>query len=159
MAKSKEIERKFLLDRKATENFLKLVPSNQIKKVDIEQFYVQLQPEEIRYRRYTIDGKDSYVKTIKSPNSSLSRDEEEYPVDFIEYENYIKSSTLIVNKRRYIVDGKLEIDFYPSGLTILEKEYSSIKEATEDELKYKFIRKEVTGNKFYSNASIAQRKG
>jgi len=150
-----EIERKFLLNRDEVMKAISLTPSNQLRKLDIEQFYIQIEPFEIRFRRTKEKDKEIFYKTIKK-GSGLSREEIEQEVSFVDYENNIIGSSLIIRKTRYIFNN-LEVDLYPNGLAIMEKEYSSEEEANNDKLNYKFIKKEVTGNKYYSNASIAQR--
>ena len=152
----KEIERKFLLNREEAMKFISLTPTKLVRKIEIEQFYLEFNPIEIRLRRCIENNKSTFVKTTKK-GSGISRDEKEESVSFSFYENNIRGSSFVINKIRYVI-GKLEFDFYPSGLAILEKEYSSIEEANDDNLNFKFIKKEVTGNKHYSNASIAKRK-
>ena len=153
----KEIERKFLLNKEDAMNFISLTPSSLVRKLSIEQFYTQYTPLEIRFRRSEENGKRVYYKTVKT-GFGISRDEEEEEISFTSFENNIRGTNNVVNKVRYIIDD-LEFDFYPSGLAILEKEYPSIEEANSDIVDFKFIRKEVTGNKHYSNASIAKRRG
>jgi len=148
---TKEIERKFLIDRKKAFTF---VNSKKATKLEIEQFYISLEPE-FRFRRTISDSETTYVKAEKS-QPALERIEIETESSMTEYENLIIASSLVINKRRYVIDG-MEFDFYPDGLAIMEKEYSSIKEAKEDHLNFDFIQKEVTGDKYYSNAQIALR--
>jgi len=148
---AKEIERKFLLDRKKAFAF---VNSKKATKLEIEQFYISLEPE-VRLRRTISDSETTYVKAEKS-KPALERTEVETKSSMTEYENLIIASSLVINKRRYVIDG-MEFDFYPDGLAIMEKEYTSIQEAKEDHLNFDFIQKEVTGDKYYSNAQIALR--
>lgn len=150
---AKEIERKFLINKKQALKFIN--DSKNTRKLEIEQFYVQLKDPEIRYRKTKEGLITTYVKTTKA-GTGLSRDEDEYEVDIIEYQSYIVATSLIINKIRYVVND-LEFDFYQDGLAILEKEYDSIEEANADPMNYHFIEKEVTGDNFFSNAEIALR--
>lgn len=157
MKKEIEIERKFLLRKSEIENYLKNIPKSIIRELSIEQFYIEISDKrEIRYRMIKEDRQSTiYLKTIKT-GSGISRTEEEFPVDIVEYQSFIMASSIIINKVRYIV-GDLEFDFYSDGLRILEKEYPTEKEALEDVIDFPFINKEVTGDKYFSNAQIALR--
>lgn len=149
---AQEIERKWLLDSEKTKEFIK----NATKMVKIVQTYITLKPEELRFRKIEhSDGSLEYVKTIKKGHG-FSREEIEINVSKEIYENETSSSNLIVRKNRYYVDG-FEVDVYPDGLITMEREYSSEEEAISDVVEKDFIIKEITGNKEYSNATIAQR--
>ena len=147
-----EIERKWLIDRKSAMRF---ISQNSGKKLNIEQFYTSLNPE-TRYRKTVDDNNNAiFVKTIKT-GSGIKRNENEEIITMTEYETLIVGSSLVVRKVRYVVDS-LELDFYPDGLAIMEKEYNSLNEANEDIITFDFLKEEVTGDERYFNATIALR--
>ena len=149
-----EIERKFLVDKTKVFNYIE--KSKDAIILDIEQVYLQLGETEIRLRK-TINqlGNVSYVRTTKTGHGMV-RGEVEEVSSIEEYSKTIQAYNLIVNKTRYVV-GNMEIDFYRNGLVTMEIEYPSEEAANNDKVDFDFIEKEITGDKYYSNASIAKR--
>ncbi|MCF6200893.1 MAG: CHAD domain-containing protein [Hydrogenimonas sp.] len=157
-----EIERRFLLYPCSVKRFLKSC-GIEFDSVDIEQFYLKAQEEEVlRYRRRG----DRYFITLKS-GSGLVRSESEKEVSKKEYEAALKRNRGgVVRKRRYLFySGGLlfELDSFKKplkGLNILEVEFKSEKEAKEFELPKIFKRilvDEVTGNPTFSNGYISKK--
>ena len=150
-----EIERKWLIDKNDVPYNL-----NDYEHYDIEQAYLSFKPT-IRIRK--ISNKNAYILTIKSASKDkgLSRQEYEINISEDEYnELLLKKEGLILKKTRYRVkdDYLLEIDFFHEeyeGLAYMEIEFNSVEEANAY-IAPKWVKKELTYNRKFSNASLAK---
>lgn len=150
-----EIERKWLID-------IKDIPYDLSKyeHLDIEQSYVMFKPT-IRIRK--ISNINKYILTIKSSSiDKLSRQEYEIDIDQKLYEELLdkkKGLTIVKTRYRIPVDKYIyEIDIFKNeydGLAYLEIEFDNIEEAKRYQ-EPKWIKKEVTNLKGYSNSSLAK---
>jgi len=148
-----EIERKFLVDM---EKVLDFIHENECKKINITQVYVQKEPDEIRIRKSAFeDGEVLFVKTIKRGHG-LVREEHEMETTAEEFDLAMESGFPFISKKRFIVEG-LEFDFYKNNLVTMEKEFESEEEAISFNFDYDFIIKEITGDKEYSNYTLAMK--
>lgn len=163
---SQEIERKFILNISHENKYLFPDRGDGWNKYHLFQFYLSFKPSEIRYRRvekvqqYRGDSEEiRYFKTVKE-GEGLSRKEEEKEVSKEEFYLAFQSGfDFFISKTRYEKDNA-SIDFYPDRLSVLEVEYDSEEEALADELIpfQNLIQEEVTGNKSYSNGTLAKER-
>jgi len=152
-----EIERKWIasekLDSKEVFNDLK----EEFVWAEILQIYIQSAPNEVRVRRYNFkDGSVKYEKTSKI-GVGLVREEYNQDISFEEFAMFDRTYPLRVSKTR-IFENKygFEIDYYPSGLVTVEKEFESEELAKEYHIPNDlFLGEEITGQKKFSNYQIA----
>ena len=167
-----EIERKFVLSDLPSE------VKDDLKEIStITQFYIEdeKEPEKtFRVRATTFKNETTYVRTIKIPfedTNSIGQYEDEIFITENEFYNHIENSTKRISKTRRVfnIDGnKWEFDVFTDfDLVICELEMiaETSEEVEEVEKKLfnveipesikKVLIKEVTGNKEYSNRSMA----
>jgi CYTH domain-containing protein len=172
MSKEIEIERKFVLSDIPFDIDREL----KLKSV-ISQFYIEddKNPEKtFRVRVTSFKGKTTYVRTIKTPikdRDSIGQYEDEIFISEDEFVKFIEKSNKKITKTRFVsyIDGnKWEFDvFYDLDLIMCELEMiaDNVDEVEEVENKLnnvsipesiqKVLIKEVTGEKEYSNRSMA----
>lgn len=153
-----EIERKFLIYQ--TDELDKHVS----EKTDIIQTYLVRKIPDIqrRIRSMTTDGKCCYFYTEKRFVSPVEREENERIITREEYDDLLsqvdKELVPIIKTRRILVfkGQRFEIDSYPfsSSLATMELELESAEQHISFPPYVRMI-KEVTGDKRYSNASLA----
>lgn len=151
-----EIERKWLIDKNNIPFDL-----SKYEYLEIEQAYVSFKPT-IRIRR--IINKDRYIFTMKSSSKDNGLSREEYEIDIsskMYAELYEKKKGLTLSKTRYKVpcdSHMMEIDLFHNeyeSFAYMEIEFKTIEEA----IAYKppcWVVKELTGDKKYTNASLAK---
>ena len=149
-----EIERKYLI-QKPEEEFLKTLPQIQIAK--IIQSYTS---SGARLRKWTENGIVTYIKTVKTQVTDITRVEIENEITKEEYEDLVKTQTSSLSKIRYRYPycGKIiEIDIYPfwNDKAIVEIELSDENAKIIFPEKLKVI-KEVTDDDSYKNASLSK---
>ena len=153
-----EIERKYLI-RMPDQGFLKSLPSS-----SIEQVYI-LNPEggRERIRCRETDGIKVYTHTVKKRLSNLTRIEQENEISEKEYEKLLRSvdpDRQILHKMRYLHYYKgqvFEIDVFPfwQDRALMELELDKEEQTIFLPPDIAVIR-DVTAEKAYTNASIAQ---
>ncbi|MBQ9795910.1 MAG: AAA family ATPase [Clostridia bacterium] len=158
-----EIERKFLI-KKPDLQLLESLPNCQ--KVDIIQTYLNSnKDEELRIRQRGKDGSYIYTLTTKKKcKSETTRQETEQRISQKEYLTLLNNADINlhqVKKTRYCLmhnNRYFEIDVYPfsTSTAICEIELTNEKENFDLPAFISLI-KEVTGNKQYSNYSLAKR--
>lgn len=152
---SKEIERKFLV----ADHDAALKEANQkIKKIcKIEQGYLVQNGLTIRVR---IDSATSVgTLTIKGPKTGITCDEYEYRIPLVDAQELLEKYAICkLSKTRYVFKlGKelYELDAFHGdleGRMLLEIE---LKNENDEFVKPKWLGKEVTSNKRYSNSKLA----
>lgn len=151
-----EIERKWLVDIKDIPYEL-----NKYESEDICQAYISFNPT-IRIRKIT--NKGLFILTIKSHSTDggISKEEYEIKINESQYNNLLnKKEGIIINKTRYKVNEgnyTYEIDIFHNeyeGLCYLEVEFNSVEEA-KSFVSPNWVRRELTGDSKYSNASLAK---
>ena len=154
----KEIERKWLIDKKKIPYNLK---DKNVEVLDIQQTYICFDPE-MRVRNY--NNGESYEYTIKTnmTKEGLVRDETNIDINKKQYNNLIiKKEGNTIHKTRYqFYKNKqlIAIDIFHGdldGLAYMEIEFPSIKESEE----YKepnWVIKDVTDNINYKNGHLAR---
>lgn len=172
MSKEIEIERKFVL----SEIPFEIDREIKLKSV-ISQFYIEddENPEKtFRVRASSFKNKTTYVRTIKTPiedSDSIGQYEDEIFITEDEFIKFIEKSNKKITKTRFVsyIDGnKWEFDvFYDLDLIMCELEMiaNTVEEVEEIENKLnnveipesiqKVLIKEVTGDKEFSNRSMA----
>jgi len=153
-----EIERKFLIKLPTKEQ----LQVHECVKSQIVQTYLRRNVPEIerRIRQRGIDGEYSYYYTEKKSISDVSRGEVERKITQTEYLNLLTEGTATVRKDRYCFfyeNQYFELDIYPDW----ENEAILEIELTQENQEIKVpdwisVIKEVTGDKKYSNASLAK---
>lgn len=147
----KEIERKFLLDRKILD-FLSSTPS-----VDIEQGYLTTGDSEVRIRKITKKTSAEYKLTIKN-GSGLVREEEENDISWMTYLELSRLSSATITKTRFCLEG-FEIDVYHAPFTLVVGEFEMEHEHQQvyipDWMQPFFVR-EITGEPMYANVNLAR---
>ncbi len=146
-----EIERKFLLKNDDWER------ASRVLYIVIDQGYLMQDYEHVlRIRAF---GREGWL-TIKSTNPGMKRMEYEYPIRYSDALVLLNKCRTRITKERYgIIDKNQQewtIDVFGGqnrGLVIAEIELNS--EDTEIELP-EWIGKEVTGDKQYYNADLAE---
>ena len=155
-----ETERKFLI-RMPDISLLRSLEVVRVKDI-LQTYLVSESGKNSRLRRVCEGGKVSYIKTVKQRISVLSAYEDECEISKDQYESELenadKSKSAIV-KTRYCIpyaDHIIEIDVYPfwSDRAILEVELEREDEDIEIP-EYITVVKDVTGEKAYSNHSMA----
>lgn len=141
-----EKERKFLM---------KYQPSDLYHMERIEQGYIMFDgSKHLRVR--IIDDMVGFI-TLKTIVSDTTKIEYEYEIPLKDAIELMESTNIKLRKTRYKThyDGNLvDIDIYPSGLSVVEIEYSTELTNIPD-----YCGKEITGKKEYSNIKIARKNG
>jgi CYTH domain-containing protein len=144
----KEIERKFLIANRP-------VPYDGAIGKHLKQGYVMLSKDK-QLRVRIIDDKKAYM--CLKYTSNFVRDEYEYEIPLVDaieiYDKckYRLTKTRFTMKKKYTID----IDVYLSGLVVIEVEFKNEKDAN-DFIPLDWMGTEVTGDKNYSNISIAKK--
>ena len=149
-----EIEIKFLIKYPDTAMLESL---NGVKKVDIIQTYTE---SGARLRFWREGDKVSYIKTVKTHITDLTRIEIENEITREEYEALLKEETSSLKKTRYRIPFEghlLEIDIFPfwKNQAFLEIELQS-EEETFSIPEYITVIKEVTEDKAYRNYALSK---
>ena len=152
--KNLEIERKFLIKNPDTA-ILESVKG--AKKIDITQAYTACGT---RLRRWQDGDMVSYIKTVKTHITDLTRIEIENEITREEYETLLKEETSSLKKTRYRIPFEghlLEIDIFPfwKNQAFLEIELQS-EEETFSIPEYITVIKEVTEDKAYRNYALSK---
>ena len=156
-----EIERKFIVEKPSEEL---LSECEGYTKSVITQIYLSSQKNETRrVRKRVYNDRTVYIETKKTRIDPMSSNEIEREITEEEYNRLLlekREGTAPVNKIRYTVDyhsHTFEIDVYPEWKRscIMEVELLSRDESVDYPPFIKIVR-EVTGNKAYSNASMAK---
>jgi adenylate cyclase len=141
-----EKERKFLM---------KYQPSDLYHMERIEQGYLMFDgPKHLRVR--IIDDMVGFI-TLKTIVNDTTKIEYEYEIPLDDAKEMMNSTNIKLRKTRYKThyDGNpVDIDIYPSGLSVVEIEYSTELTNIPD-----YCGKEITGKKEYSNIKIARKNG
>lgn len=141
-----EKERKFLM---------KYQPSDLYHMERIQQGYIMFDgPKHLRVR--IIDDMVGFI-TLKTIVSDTTKIEYEYEIPLKDAIELMESTNIKLRKTRYKThyDGNLvDIDIYPSGLSVVEIEYGTELTNIPD-----YCGKEITGKKEYSNIKIARKNG
>ena len=154
-----EIERKFLVAFPTTNILTKAD-----LRIDIVQTYLHAINGVRRLRKCTIDGETTYVYTIKKDITPVTREEREGEIDEDTYLALMQEgASRTIQKSRYVYNlgnHKFELDVYPffKDRAILEIELNSEDEEFVIPEFIKVIR-EVTGEKEYLNATLAENYG
>ena len=143
-----EIERKFLIEQ-APDNL------DSYSYHDLEQAYLCTSPV-VRVRQED----DNYYMTYKG-SGYIQREEYNLPLDKESY-NHLKAKAdgNIITKRRYLIPydkNAIELDIFEgelAGLVIAEVEFETVEEANSFNPP-SWFGEDVTGNKNYTNASLA----
>ena len=157
-----EIEKKYLIMKPAVED---MSGCEGFSYSDIVQIYLPADggaTHRIRSREYP-DGRVEYTETTKVRIDKMSAYEDESEIDketFDSLAENILEGTRPIEKRRYVFEycGQIfEIDEYPEyeNSCIMETELSSRKDTVTMPPFIKIIA-DVTGDKRYSNASLAK---
>lgn len=158
-----ETERKFLIEYP---DIAALTNDPNCKKLEITQTYLPSESEvERRVRSRGYNGSDLYYYTEKSARSAATRYESEKRITKEEYNRFLESAgedPPQIRKDRYCLSYDFqyfEIDVYPfwDDKAILEIELTD-KNADIRFPSFIKILREVTGEKEYSNSSLAKRK-
>ena len=151
-----EIERKWLIDKNNIPYDL-----SKYEFLEIEQAYLCFKPT-IRIRR--IINKDRYIFTMKSSSkdNGLSREEYEIEISKTMYDELLsKKKGLMLSKTRYKVpydSYMMEIDLFHNeyeSFAYMEIEFKTVEEANAYVAPC-WVIKELTGDKKYTNASLAK---
>ena len=156
-----EIERKYVIEMPDTE-MLKGLGGYSVSEID--QTYLSSSPavtHRVRSRRYP--DRTVYTETKKMRIDSMSSFEDEKEIERDEYERLLlqiapDTSTIRKVRHTFIYSGRVfEIDVYPnwSRSCVLEVELES-RESSIDMPPFIRIISDVTGDKKYSNASMAR---
>ena len=152
-----EIERKFLIEYPD----IKLLDSLEVcTRADIIQIYTK---DKIRIRKWTENGKTTYIKTKKEKVSEITRIETEQEIDKAEFDRLCTladSDLRPIEKRRFRYPFKnkiIEIDIFPfwTDKALCEVELESENEEFSLPSFIKVIR-EVTFDKRYRNSALAK---
>lgn len=155
--KNLEIERKFLI-KMPDIKMLEVLPD--IGRADITQTYTTVG---VRLRKWTEQGRTTYIKTVKKHLSDLTRIEEESEISAEEYNSLMlladpERNSLTKTRYRYPFKGKLiEIDVFP----FWERQaFCEIELKGEDEEfslpDFIEIIKEVSADKAYRNYALTK---
>jgi CYTH domain-containing protein len=150
-----EIEKKFLID-------INTIPINLEKadKYEIIQTYINFSPE-VRIRKI---NEYYYSFALKLPKDTigLARQEVEFNINYDEYQALFKKKEAnSISKTRYQFEQNnrmVAVDIYNeelNGLAVAELEFDS-KEDAEAFVPYDWFVKDVTSDKRYKNANLAQ---
>lgn len=148
---NQEIERRYLMD----ESILTELDLSSYESLNIKQSYLSGKESAFSIRVRTSNDKGSIcIKTGKG----LVRSEHEYEVPLEDSQDLISKCDNSIEKVRYLIDHS-ELDVFGgdnTGKVILEIELESEEqEAIIPEVLEKYVIKEVTGNKKFSNFTMA----
>jgi CYTH domain-containing protein len=148
---AKEIERKFLLNGPIPWNI-------KMKEILIKQGYV-FATKDTQFRVRLINKKS--LMCLKYTKNNI-RDEYEYKIPFSDGKEIYNKCEMKVEKKRstikpYKAPYIIDIDTYPNGLIVAEVEFKSVKES-ENFVPFNWFGKEITGQKSYSNITLAKQK-
>jgi len=161
-----EIRRRFLIDYPDPEALKKLADST-VTECDINQVYLRApENEEVRVRRQTTGGQDTFYLTRKGITGGRRYLKSERRLSGREYDDYCKSADPgagEIRKKRFYLAWKgegLAVDLYPfwEDRALLEVSLESETQTVEipDCLR---IREEVTGDERYEVHSLAREYG
>lgn len=155
-----EIERKYLIEKP---NIASLKNYTEVEESQIQQTYLTSpKDKEIRIRKHTSRGVDSYFYTQKTKNNNVSRFEVEQKITKQEYDylnNFADPNKETIHKTRYyfVHNGQyFELDVYP-----FLKKYAILELELADENKpvqlpdYLTVVREITEESAYKNSNIA----
>ncbi len=148
---AKEIERKWLIDE-----FKDYILAQPVPKQLIKQGYVMVEPEsQLRVRLA-----DCKTHICLKYTDNLIRDEYEYEIPLKDGLEILKRCDWKLEKIRRTLnsfpDDTVHVaDYYPNGLMFVEVEFKSIEDAEAFEPPF-FFGKEITGNREYSNITLAK---
>ena len=154
-----EIENKYLLSHKKAVDFIKTLTNYSTK--DIKQIYFAYSTKSTKRVR-KVD--DKYILTVKKGDGKV-REEYKKEITKKRYKKFKKKKIgRVIKKRRYVfeLDGyTYELDIFKGslkGLAYLEVEFNSIekmKNFTLPESLQKIVKKDVSGDRRYTNAFLA----
>ncbi len=172
MSKEIEIERKFVLKR-----LPHLIKGASIIGRAITQYYIEDEDEPektFRVRLTSYKNKNTYVRTIKTPiknSDSIGQHEDETEITEFDFNQCVQHANKRITKVRYVITiegNKWEFDcFRDLDLIMCELEMIAKTEDVVEEVEKKLfdvkvpdsikevLIKEVTGNRDYSNRSLA----
>lgn len=147
---AKEIERKFLID--------KPIPWDLGGQRLIKQGYVLLVKD--KQLRVRVIDHQSFICLKFTKN--VERDEYEYEIpllDGLEIFGKCKYTLEKIRNTIHPIDQSfvVDVDTYPNGLVIAEFEFKSL-EDSKNFKPFDWLGEEVTGNKLYSNITLAKKK-
>ncbi len=155
--KNLEIERKFLIKMPAAEMLSSL---KSIRIAEITQTYTTIG---VRLRKWSEQGRTTYIKTVKKHLTDITRIEEESEISSAEYDelmSFADKDRRSLQKTRYIYpfNGKvIEIDVFPFWS---KQAFCEVELTAEDErfLLPEFIEiiKEVSADKAYRNYALTK---
>ena len=151
---AKEIERKYIVKNNEWKQ------CELLKKVNIKQGYI-VKAIQHQFRVRLID--DEATLTIKGPRKGLARDEFEYDIPYEDGQQLMKMAVLpVISKTRYYVRDPIhqvwEVDIYKGknkGLVVAEIELEDARQVVRAP---KWIGREVTHDKRYTNTYLAEHK-
>ena len=160
-----EIERKFLVDPNNVYN-----NKNDIHNIDIikQAYIIKSDSGVLRVRSIISHNSDleilshvGYI-TVKNKSELINTNNEyemEIPYDIAE--DFINKSNNIITKTRYVIDNKdsniIQLDIFDGkleGLVLVEVEFATIEDSEYFE-PLEWFGKEVTNDKYYSNANLS----
>lgn len=147
---AKEIERKFLLD--------KPIPWDLGEQKLIKQGYIFLSKN--KHLRVRIIDHSAFLCLKFTKNKT--RDEYEYEIPLLDGLEMMSKCTYVVEKIRNVMHPignryTIDIDTYPNGLIVAEVEFKTI-EDSESFSPLDWFGEEISGNKKYSNITLAKQK-
>lgn len=162
-----EIERKWLIKPDKKDEFLAQLYADSFKNKEIIiekilQVYISKSSDyEMRIRKIkTLNTKLTSYSKAEKWGRGLAREELEIDIDEETFRELFKQNIGFLHKIRYKVDG-MDIDLFQTGTLTLEIEFNSKDEAMAFEIESiphiaMYIKKEVTGDKRYSNFTVAK---
>lgn len=146
----KEIERKFLLD--------KPIPWDLGHQKLIKQGYLFLSKN--KHLRIRIVDHSAYLCLKFTKNKT--RDEYEYEVPLLDGLEMMNKCQYVIEKIRNTIHPlghkyTIDVDTYPNGLIVAEVEFKSLEES-DSFVPFEWFGIEITGNKKYSNITLAKQK-
>lgn len=147
---AKEIERKFLLD--------KPIPWDLGEQKLIKQGYLFLNKN--KHLRIRVVGHSAFLCLKFTKNKT--RDEYEYEVPLLDGLEMLGKCQYVIEKIRNTVkplgcEYTIDIDTYPNGIVVAEVEFKSLKDS-QNFIPFDWFGDEITGNKKYSNITLAKQK-
>jgi CYTH domain-containing protein len=147
---AKEIERKFLLD--------KPIPWELGNQRRIKQGYIFVSKN--KQMRVRVIDHQAYFCLKYTKNKT--RDEYEYEIPLIDGLEMMSKCNFVVEKIRNIIQpiGSqyiIDVDSYPNGLVVAEVEFKT-EEDCDNFKPFDWFGEEITGNKEYSNITLAKQK-
>jgi adenylate cyclase len=147
---AKEIERKFLIETEIS-------PDLGEQKL-IKQGYIMLEKDK-QLRVRVIDHK-SFI-CLKYTKNEV-RDEYEYEIPLIDGLEMLQKCKIKLEKIRTVLkpvgaNFTIDVDRYPNGLVVAEVEFKSLEDC-KNFVPINWFGPEITGDKFYSNITLAKQK-